>query len=200
MIIVCPHCQARLKTDKPSSTGVYICKSCQGKFELPMEGRPLPPNPPEPANIQRFPPPIVIPMPMPDPNSFNPFAFVDEDEIQDVKKERREIRQERREEREFRGLDRRSNPTGTLSLAFSVAALFLMCSGLSVRKDLPAYTGTTSCLALPGALIGLILGIVGACKPGRPKLLAIIGASIAGLILLLIPMTYIDLIEPKHRR
>lgn len=197
MTLICPHCQTRLKANKPSPDGVYTCLSCQGKFDLPVEGRPLPPDPPPKTSINPYPAPIVVPIPVNMMNGGNPFEF-DEEEMREEKQERKERRDERRDERKLRGLDRKTNPLGVASLALSVTTLVFMCSGLAFRRDLPLYTGAAGCLGVPGSLSGLICGIIGLCKPGRPKLLAGIGTGIGAMILLLmVPLTFLDLTQPK---
>ena len=191
MILICPHCGHRTEYQRQPSNGVYLCRSCQGKFSLPVEP-PLPPEASSSQPLRSVPAPIVVPIPV-NMGEMNPFAF-DPDEIEDERRDRKERREESRDERQLRKLERQSNPLGITSLAISITTLLLMCSGLGFRTELPFYTGLAACLGIPGSLAGLVCGIIGLCRPGRPRILAGVGTGVSAVILLLfIPLVLTDL-------
>lgn len=94
----------------------------------------------------------------------------------------------------FRHEDRASNPVGATGFALGVTVLLFMCSGFAASKELPFYLGLTTCLGLPTALAGLVCSLIGCTRKGRPKLLALCGAALCGLlVLMVIPAALIQL-------
>ena len=87
--------------------------------------------------------------------------------------------------------DRLSNPTGVAGFAINSVTMLLLLSSWLFAKSLPAYLYIAASLAIPAALAGLVMSVVGALLLGRPKTIAMCGIAIgAPLLLFMIPISF----------
>ena len=148
------------------------CVQCHARLRAPAELAPAQ-SPPQPVVIQFNQP-------------TEPFEFYEE-KIADLK----ERREDRQETRQYRREDRLSNPMGLAGFAINATTFLLLLSSWMFAKSLPAYLYIAASLAIPAALAGLVLSVVGALLMGRPKVIAICGIAVgAPLLLFMVPISF----------
>lgn len=74
----------------------------------------------------------------------------------------------------------------------------LLLSAWMFAKSLPAYLYIAAALAIPAALTGLVLSVVGVLLRGRPKPIALCGVILGvPVVLFMLPMSFLLRGRPK---
>lgn len=190
MIVLCPTCGNRVDAGETPPGGVLTCSACQGEFSVPA----TPPFPVAQRAPRRSAVPVIVPISVPRRNEID---YTDEErdayrrDRLDKLDERREEREERRDDRQFRKGSRYGNPVGAVGLAFAGAAAIVTVGGCIFAKELPRYAYFVGFLGIMLGLVGLACSMVGCTLQGRPKVMAVTGAAVAGaLFIVLIPLLF----------
>jgi|GEM_PF-2170854 len=197
MILICPQCQTQIDARGYPAGQVITCSNCKKRLTIPGAAVAHPPVSP-----------VYLPVPVP---ATNPFEFQEnEEDIEEerrdrrgVLEERREIRKERQAERTIRSVEREVSIISIAAIALSVTTFLFVASGLLFGRALPWYGGIAATFGIPGAISGIICGIIGIFKPGRSRMISIIATSIGALLLLImIPLLWMMILnnEPKEKQ
>lgn len=163
-----------------------VCPSCQARLGV-VKPRPNAPH------AKPAPPPPSAPLPIVVQIPTDPFDYIEE-----KKADLRERREARQENRQYYREDRQSNKLGIIGFAVNVTMMLVLLSGWLFAKSLPAYLYITASLAIPVAIMGLVLCIIAALTPNRQRIFAFVGAGVgAVLVLIMLPTSFMlrDMLE-----
>jgi hypothetical protein len=179
MRLKCPHCSHAVVIESNTS-GPVACPDCG----LSLRGNnPMVPVGSHPVNRAVARRRGAVPF---DPEEYQ----AERQERHEEREERRDERLFRREERDDYRDDRREekdrNGFAIAGFSIALACLLLIAGGLLFSKQLPVYLGVALTLSLPGSLVGFVLSLLGCFLRKVMQPLALAGAGIGGLLLLIL--------------
>ena len=177
----CPRCSTPVDFGALAADGRAYCPGCGTRLKMPPTaigaGAPISLDDAEPLAVpDPMPAPMLVPIPIGTPPELV------REQVEDL----RDRRDDRRERRQNERVDRFSNPTAIAGAAVTGTALLLVVSGALFASNLKAYGWFAALIGLMLTLLGLPLSIIGALRPGRQRVFAVVSGAAGGLLLLVL--------------